>query len=57
MACSNVVYAFSCEGLQVKDNLIFQSPMKEWKQDNNLIEVKYCRDVLIENKQRIGFVQ
>ena len=56
VACSNVVYAFSCEGLQVKDNLIFQSPMKEWKQDNNLIEVKYCRDVLIENNQRIGWL-
>lgn len=54
IAGSNVVYALSCDGLQIKDNLIYQSAIRgnieEWK----LTELEFCSNLLIENNQKIG---
>ena len=55
MACSKAVYAFSCDRLEIKDNLMFQSAIEE-RELKELLQLSYCNHVLAENNRMVGFV-
>lgn len=55
--CSDVpvLYAFSCENLNLSDNRIFKSPASSvTKHDCGKIKLEYCKNALIERNEWIG---
>lgn len=51
---NTVLYAFSCESLEFRNNLIFKSPAEVTKSGRSMIVLDSCRDVNISNNKTVG---